>query len=126
MSIKNILFKVTVLPILLAISPTFTKFIIFKYTSIFANRGHANAQYNLGTLYQVGQGVPQNYKEAVKWFRKAAIQGNDSAQYNLGVMYQKRQGVDQNYEKAFEWFSKAAIKGIDTAQFNLGLMYQKG
>ncbi|PWB17072.1 hypothetical protein DCO44_01810 [Acinetobacter sp. AM] len=81
MSIKNILFKVTVLPILLAISPTFTKFVIFMYTSIFANRGHTNAQYNLGTLYQVGQGVLQNYEEAVKWYRKAADQEDMSAQY---------------------------------------------
>jgi TPR repeat protein len=41
--------------------------------------------------------VPQDYAEAVKWYRKAADQGNAVAQYDLGVMYDKGQGVPQNF-----------------------------
>ena len=47
-----------------------------------------NAQYNLGVMYDNGEGVPQDYKEAVKWYRLAAEQGNANAQTNLGNMYE--------------------------------------
>jgi TPR repeat protein len=44
-------------------------------------------------MYANGQGVAQDYKEAVNWYRKAAEQGDERAQYNLGVMYAIGQGV---------------------------------
>ena len=42
-------------------------------------QGAASAQYNLGFMYLNGQGVPQNYAEAAKWYRKAAVQGDVDA-----------------------------------------------
>jgi len=39
-----------------------------------ANQGNAEAQLELGLMYADGQGVPRDYKEAVKWFRLAADQ----------------------------------------------------
>jgi len=62
-----------------------------------AEQGNASAQYNLGAMYYNGQGVPQNYQEAVKWFRKAAEQGFAEAQFSLGLRYFDGQGVTQNY-----------------------------
>ena len=44
-----------------------------------AEQGFANAQFNLGVMYDAGEGVPQNYTEAVRWFRMAAEQGNATA-----------------------------------------------
>ena len=58
-----------------------------------ADQGIAEAQFNLGVMYRDGQGVTQDYAEAVKWFRKAADQGNADAQFNLGVMYRNGEGV---------------------------------
>ena len=52
-----------------------------------AEQGDANAQFNLGFMYDNGEGVPQDYAEAVRWYRLAAEQGNAFAQVNLGVMY---------------------------------------
>ena len=72
-----------------------------------------------------GQGVPQDYAEAVKWYRKAAEQGNAEAQSNLGMMYYAGQGVPQDHAEAAKWYLKAAEQGIASAQFNLGLMYDK-
>ena len=43
------------------------------------------------------KGVPQDYKEAVKWFRLAAEQGLAEAQYNLGNRYHNGQGVPQAF-----------------------------
>ena len=77
-------------------------------------------------MYAKGRGVAQDYVQAVKWFRKAALQGNVSAQYNLGLMYYKGQGVPQDYARALKWCRKAAKQGDASAQYNLGLMYYKG
>ena len=48
----------------------------------FAKKGDAKAQHNLGRMYGQGQGVPQDLKEAVKWYRHSAEQGDAMAQYN--------------------------------------------
>ena len=45
------------------------------------------AQYYLGGMYAKGSGVSKDDSEAVKWFRKAAMQNDPAAQTNLGVMY---------------------------------------
>ena len=78
------------------------------------------AQYNLGLMYDNGQGVPQDYKQAVKWYTKAAEQGDANAQYSLGYMYANGQGVPQDYKQAVMWFTKAAEQGDADAQYNLG------
>ena len=44
-----------------------------------AEQGNAQAQYNLGVCYAKGNGVTKDYAEAVKWFRKAAVQGHQNA-----------------------------------------------
>ncbi len=64
----------------------------------------------LRAMYASGLGITQNYKEAVKWYTKAAEQGASEAQYNLGAMYAKGQGVPQNYEEAYIWLSLAAAQ----------------
>jgi TPR repeat protein len=46
-------------------------------------------------MYANGKGVEQDFKEAIKWFQKAADQGFAEAQYNLGFMYDKGQGVER-------------------------------
>ena len=58
------------------------------------------AQYNLGVMYAQGQGVPQNYKQAVYWYKKSANQGDAFAQSNLGLMYAQGQGLPQDYKQA--------------------------
>jgi len=50
-----------------------------------AEQGDASAQNSLGIRYDTGEGVPQDYAEAVKWYRLAAEQGYAAAQFNLGV-----------------------------------------
>ena len=44
-----------------------------------AEQGDAEAQFNLGVMYANGEGVPQDYAEAVKWYPKAAEQGDEYA-----------------------------------------------
>ena len=91
-----------------------------------AERGNAQAQLNLGVMYENGRGVEQSDEQAVECFKEAAEGGNAQAQLNLGVMYFNGRGVEQNYEKAVECFKKAAERGNAQAQCNLGVMYENG
>ncbi len=59
-------------------------------------------------MYERGQGVPQDYTEAVKWYRKAAEQSYAKAQSMLGVTYSKGLGVPQDYAQAHMWYNLAA------------------
>ena len=73
-----------------------------------ADQGDAGAQFNLGVMYAKGQGVAQDYAQAVSWYRKAADQGNAGAQFNLGFMYAKGQGVAQDAMIAYALYNLSA------------------
>jgi len=73
-----------------------------------AQSGDANAQFWLGTMYYLGQGVPQDYAQALSWYRKAAAQGYALAQNNLGTMYEYGQGIPQDYVIAYGLFNLSA------------------
>ena len=91
-----------------------------------AEQGNAEGQLNLGYRYSVGQGVSQDYGEAVRWYRLAAGQGNATAQYNLGVRYDNGEGVPLDYAEAVRWYRLAAEQGVAFAQIGLGSMYASG
>jgi len=83
----------------------------FGWLTEAASLGDAGAQRDLGLMYQVGSGVPQDDSKAFGWLTKAANLGDADAQRALGVMYLQGQGVPQDDSKAFEWFTKAASQG---------------
>ena len=87
----------------------------FKETFQAAEQGDAEAQFNLGKMYDKGQGVRQDDVQAVQWYRRAAEQGYAKAQYNLGVMYANGEGVRQDYTQAVQWYRKAAEQGLAEA-----------
>ena len=91
-----------------------------------ANAGDADAQNDLGLMYYNGEGVPQDYVEAVRWYRLSADQGLAAAQLNLGVMYDRGRGVPQDYVEAVRWYRLAVDQGFAAAQYNLGFMYDRG
>jgi uncharacterized protein len=91
-----------------------------------ADQGFVGAQYNMGYLNYHGQGVPQNYAEAAKWYRKAAEQGDAHGQSVLGDMYSEGKGVPQSYADAAKWWRKSADQGDIGAQVHLGWMYDYG
>ena len=68
-----------------------------------AEQGDATAQLNLGVRYANGEGVPQDYAEAVRWYRLAADQGLAGAQNNLGVKYRNGEGTPQDFVEAHMW-----------------------
>jgi len=72
-----------------------------------AEKGDAGAQFILGFMYDEGKGVPQDYVEAAKWYRKAAEQGNKAAQHNLSLMMTKTK---------FGWTAPRCRSGIERLQ----------
>jgi len=121
----------------------------FAETKKKAEAGDADAQFLLGLLYYVGDGVTKDDAKAADWFRKAAAQGHAGAQnyvpaeavkglqkaatqgdaeaqFNLGRRYSLGKDVAKDYAKAFEWFQKAAKQGHPNGEFFLGSAYILG
>ncbi|MHB9148020.1 MAG: SEL1-like repeat protein [Candidatus Amoebophilus sp.] len=97
-----------------------------EYVEGHTKDGDALTQIILGYMYETGQGVEQDDKEAVEWYRKAAEQHHPIAQNHLGDMFYAGEGVRFNYQEATKWYRAAAEQGYALAQANLGYMYRKG
>lgn len=87
-----------------------------------ADRGDADAQYNIAQAYFLGRGVPQNSNLAEQWYERAARQGNEEAQANYGLL------LFQNGRRreAMPWIEQAANRGDPRAQYVFGTALYNG
>jgi len=114
---------------------------VIEALRIKAEQGDAAAQNRLGQRYNYGLAVPQDYAEALKWYRlaaeqgvaeaveryrMAAQQGDASAQFNLAVMYDHGRGVPRDDAEAAKWVRMAAEQGHAHAQYYLSSLYGAG
>ena len=76
-------------------------------------------------MYEIGAGVPQDDKEAVRWYTLAAEQEHAKAQYNLGVMYALGEGVIKDYVYAHMWGNIASMNGNDKGETLRGYVAEK-
>ena len=81
-----------------------------------ANRGDADAQWQMGVRYHDGEGVAQSDAEAVRWFQLAAEKGNVAAQSALGAYYWRGRGVPVDLSKAYFWSTIAMAEGDDISK----------
>lgn len=88
-----------------------------------AELGEAENQYLLAKKYDLDLDNPV---EAVKWYRKAALQGHPEAQVRLGRCYRNGRGVAEDEKEGFKWFLRAAVKGDHVAQFEVAHCYNLG
>ncbi len=91
-----------------------------------AMAGDAAAQYDVGVLYALGDGVDRDFASAALWFREAAANGSTAAQFNLAVMYDRALGLRQDHDQALVWYRRAADRGDARAQYNLAVAYEQG
>ncbi|HEY1984624.1 MAG TPA: tetratricopeptide repeat protein [Terracidiphilus sp.] len=91
-----------------------------------ASAGNADAEFRVGTQYELGAHVAKDPAQAMTWYRKAAEQGFAPAQHSLGVLYEFGNGVPADPATAAQWYRKAAEQGFAPAQFSLGLCYVHG
>jgi Sel1 repeat len=90
-------------------------------------RGYLPAQFNLGGMYQNGEGVSPDSAKALELWRSSAGQGLAMAQLILGALYATGSGgLRQNNSEALKWIYRAADQGLADAQVLLGKTYQEG
>lgn len=87
-----------------------------------ANRGNADAQFNMGQAYKLGRGVAADLKQAEEWYRKAALQGHEQAEgyYGLALFENGKRA------EAVQWLQRAVSRGDARAQYILGIMLFNG
>lgn len=98
----------------------------FKWYTKAAEQNYTAAWNGLGTLYEEGKGVPQDYQKAFEYYTKAAEHGSAVAKYNLAMIYFYGDGIERDYEKSIEWLTKSAEQNLAMAQNDLGTWYYEG
>lgn len=91
-----------------------------------ADRGDADAQFELGLRLITGEGVKKNLEEGVKLVEKAAKQKHLRAQHVMGSLYEDGVGAKKDLAKAAEWYRTSAELGFALSQHSLALMYEEG
>jgi TPR repeat protein len=93
-----------------------------KILKIQAKLGDAVAQRYLAEMFDKGIGMSLDYKKAIFWYQKAAIQHDAAAQYRLGIKYANGHGVLVNNIEAYAWFALAFDNGYQPAVAPLKVM----
>lgn len=92
-----------------------------------AQKGKAEGQSYLGTMFLRGEGGIKDVKKGIEWLEKAVDQDHINSAFELGLIYENgAYGIQQDYEKAVFYYSKAAEKKQNWALLNYGNMLFKG
>jgi len=76
-----------------------------------AANGDIDAQYKLGNMYEIGEGVNSDVEKAFKWYKKAADNGQSDACFRLGMMYSDGSVPSNGMQEALLYFKRAAESG---------------
>jgi hypothetical protein len=87
----------------------------FSWYEKSAQQGYAQAQWNIGNFYAVGQVVSQDFEKSLYWLEKSANQGHIDAMLHAGQV----SAVMDYYEKAVYWLELAREKGHPEAEMHL-------
>ena len=77
-------------------------------------------------IYNGGEDIEQNKKEAYKWFLKAAEYDYPQSMFIIGSAYDRGGDLNENAKTAAYWYQKAAKKGFDKAKLALAYLYKQG
>ncbi len=88
----------------------------------YAAKGDPVAQFALGARYAQGDGVKQDYVEAVRWFQQAAEQGHVVSQATLGAYYWAGRGVPQDLSQAYFWSVVARAGGDEASKYRVAAL----
>lgn len=91
-----------------------------------AEAGDISAMLGLGTLYNTGHGVQQDFVQALSWYRRAAEAGNAHAMFNVGAMFDNGRGTDVNRPEAVRWYVRSAARGNGRAAYAVATIYRDG
>jgi TPR repeat protein len=86
------------------------------------NQGDAEAQYQIGIVFNGGIGLDKNEDEAIYWFKKSADGNYYKSFWRVGFYYRMK----ENFNLAFILYEKGAERGCCYAQCSLGYFYSNG
>jgi|GEM_PF-3508530 len=86
----------------------------------------AGAMTNLGRMYRKGEGVPQSWPRALRWFTRAARLGSADALYFLVRIYDGDEGLPAQPRKALHWLRRGASGGHLDSMVCLGVHLWNG
>jgi tetratricopeptide (TPR) repeat protein len=91
-----------------------------------AERGNADAAFELGELYRHGECIAQNEKTALNWYVRAATIGHMEAADAAAEIYADASQRVPDYSEALRW-SRRAVKYFDhVACYRIGMSYARG
>lgn len=95
----------------------------FQYHLKAAEQGDPDSQYQVGWMYENGEGTAEENEElAERWYFKAAEQDHAGGQFALSTLYDEK----EDKKTSFEWCLKAATQGHISAMYNTGYNYKRG
>ena len=103
-----------------------TKYEAIELFAIAADKGHADAQYQLGVAYRNGIATRENHEKSAEYFQQAAEQGHPLAKTSFAYFLLRGIGVPKDIEKASKLFHETAAYGDPGAHEELGRMYFEG
>ena len=96
----------------------------YRYYLSAANKGHADAMFELGHMTFYGWGCEQDRAKAIEWYQKSAKAGNIAANGRLGDIYAYELHDEEGADKrAFSYYRKGAVEGDIGSMYGLGLHY---
>lgn len=101
----------------------------FPYFMQAAVAGNPAAQVQVAHYYYAGDenaDIEQDYRQAIGWFEKAALQLSAEAQYYLGIMHRTGQGVTRDRTEGLRWLYLAEVKAYVPAFLLLAEINARG
>jgi TPR repeat protein len=91
-----------------------------------AQAGNPTATYEMGYLYENGDGVQKNMAEAARWYAKGASMGECRSEAAIGSFYEAGNQVPDNWITAAQWYQKSAAQSCKAGESRLGRAYEYG
>jgi hypothetical protein len=83
-----------------------------KWIRMAAMANEPRAQFELGSLYEFGNGVRASVAEAAQWYLRAAERNHPQGQYNIATMLETGEGIAQDRIEALKFYTLAANQGF--------------
>ena len=84
-----------------------------------SSNGDHRASSAIATWYYHGQYVRKNFRKAVQFAKKAALNGSAKDLHYLGISYERGEGVKKDECRAFAFYSSAALLGDKQAMYEV-------
>jgi TPR repeat protein len=91
-----------------------------------AEAGNPTATYEMGYMFENGDGLAQDPAQAAQWYMRAAAMGDAAGEAAVGQLYENGNQVDENWDSAAQWYVKSAQQGNRMGEFRLGRAYHYG